>query len=619
MGSERQKIEVTIDTSQLENGLGRIETETQKILDRMQKDWEATAKAVTTMGETLNLTADAVIAWTEKAGNMTAAMTEFGNSGETAGNSMTNVVGILGETASAAMGAVAGVQGLGVAFSTSMGIISLVATAINLVITLFENLEDAGSESMKRMNQTTEELSGTTEALTDSAVKSGVAYAQTLGSIAAQSVEVGGLISRLEELRSATEQTSSTQAEMREISGRLIELVPQFSLYLDENTGILRANSAQMEAVVRSARNMALVQAIEDGQATGLEKTAQNLTSNLQSIQKFGEDMQTLIGSGLHPALVKEFEDMSADDRATAKVWADAVRENGAGAIDEINGLAEQIPGTVSASMEGLGEAGYEGFVYLGDGIEQASPEINASAQSVMESAAGETSASIESADFSGKGSKIVQNMAYGAMGNAALADMMDTKIRLAAFRADSSLATADFTAKGEKILDDMAKGVLDNMTLGETLAAKITSINENLPKIKIEVDSHIPLPHFAISGEFSAKNRTVPEVYISGWHDKGGLFDAPAIIGIAEKRPEFVGAAQDLRSFINGAVATAFSVKGNPALGNVSYGGDTIHFNPQVTINAQKLTDAEMKRATEYVSREFAKTVTGRKVGKIS
>ena len=81
------------------------------------------------------------------------------------------------------------------------------------------------------------------------------------------------------------------------------------------------------------------------------------------------------------------------------------------------------------------------------------------------------------------------------------------------------------------------------------------------------------------------------------------------------------MGAEQDLRSFINGAVSDAFSVRTNPALGagGMSYSGDTIHFNPQVTINTQKLTDAEMKRATEYVSREFAKTVTGRKVGKIS
>lgn len=40
---------------------------------------------------------------------------------------------------------------------------------------------------------------------------------------------------------------------------------------------------------------------------------------------------------------------------------------------------------------------------------------------------------------------------------------------------------------------------------------------------------------------------------------------------------------------------------------------GDTINFNPQITFYAQKITDAEMKRATQYIKREFAKVTGGR------
>jgi len=94
---------------------------------------------------------------------------------------------------------------------------------------------------------------------------------------------------------------------------------------------------------------------------------------------------------------------------------------------------------------------------------------------------------------------------------------------------------------------------------------------------------------------------------------------------GIAERRPEFVGAADDLESFIGKAVNNAF-VRIDPALlhdigsigGNEAYSGSSVDFHPQITINTQKLTDAEMKRATDYISREFAKTVTGRKVGRL-
>ena len=34
-------------------------------------------------------------------------------------------------------------------------------------------------------------------------------------------------------------------------------------------------------------------------------------------------------------------------------------------------------------------------------------------------------------------------------------------------------------------------------------------------------------------------------------WYDKGGIFDSPTVIGVGEKRPEFVGALDDLRDIV--------------------------------------------------------------------
>lgn len=62
------------------------------------------------------------------------------------------------------------------------------------------------------------------------------------------------------------------------------------------------------------------------------------------------------------------------------------------------------------------------------------------------------------------------------------------------------------------------------------------------LPKIK--------LPHFKIKGEFSLNPPSVPKLGVD-WYDKGGVFKKPGIIGVAEKRPEFVGALDDLRYLI--------------------------------------------------------------------
>lgn len=64
----------------------------------------------------------------------------------------------------------------------------------------------------------------------------------------------------------------------------------------------------------------------------------------------------------------------------------------------------------------------------------------------------------------------------------------------------------------------------------------------------------HIKLPHFKIYGGkipwgIGGKGEK-PTIDID-WYDKGGIFNAPTIIGVGEKRPEFVGALDDLREIV--------------------------------------------------------------------
>lgn len=75
-----------------------------------------------------------------------------------------------------------------------------------------------------------------------------------------------------------------------------------------------------------------------------------------------------------------------------------------------------------------------------------------------------------------------------------------------------------------------------------EKIKGFFSGLHISLPAIK--------LPHFTLTGKFSLNPPSIPKIGVD-WYDKGGVFNSPGIIGIAEKRPEFVGALDDLRYLI--------------------------------------------------------------------
>ena len=59
------------------------------------------------------------------------------------------------------------------------------------------------------------------------------------------------------------------------------------------------------------------------------------------------------------------------------------------------------------------------------------------------------------------------------------------------------------------------------------------------------------------MGGGFNLETGAVPYVGVN-WYDKGGIFENPTIIGVGEKRPEFVGALDDLREIVREETNTA-------------------------------------------------------------
>ena len=121
----------------------------------------------------------------------------------------------------------------------------------------------------------------------------------------------------------------------------------------------------------------------------------------------------------------------------------------------------------------------------------------------------------------------------------------------------------------------DAAKGLVDFFK----------KMDIKLPEIK--------LPHFKIDGKFSLSPPSVPKVKID-WYDKGGIFSSPSVIGVGEKRPEFVGALDDLRTI----------VREEAGLGDVNinvYASDNMDPEELAGIVADKIQGTVMRREAVY------------------
>ena len=89
------------------------------------------------------------------------------------------------------------------------------------------------------------------------------------------------------------------------------------------------------------------------------------------------------------------------------------------------------------------------------------------------------------------------------------------------------------------------AQGVVDSFmapinALKGKVQAAIDKVKSLFPFHIGKVMSGLKLPHFSVSGKFSLNPPSVPHISVN-WYAKGGIFDAPSLIGVGEAGPEAV------------------------------------------------------------------------------
>lgn len=123
-----------------------------------------------------------------------------------------------------------------------------------------------------------------------------------------------------------------------------------------------------------------------------------------------------------------------------------------------------------------------------------------------------------------------------------------------------------------------------------------VRNVADAFSKIKWEWPT-IKLPHFKIEGKFSLNPLSVPHLAID-WFDKGGIFTRPSIIGVGEKRPEFVGALDDLRKIVREETGAQTNV--NDISINV-YASDNMDVYELAQLVSDKIQSAVNRRAAVY------------------
>lgn len=135
-----------------------------------------------------------------------------------------------------------------------------------------------------------------------------------------------------------------------------------------------------------------------------------------------------------------------------------------------------------------------------------------------------------------------------------------DTKI---AWQNMNQVASNQFNQIKKSVVTPIEQAKTRIQRLIRDMESAFRNMRVEIPRPKI--------PKINVSMRSTGKGIEIPDYSVS-WYDRGGVFYGPSIIGVGEKRPEFVGALDDLKNVVSSALTEH---KGNGSNYIINFTGD--------------------------------------------
>lgn len=257
-------------------------------------------------------------------------------------------------------------------------------------------------------------------------------------------------------------------------------------------------------------------------------KNAGAWVSALQSGKVAADDYTASIKNS-DQAMMTTFE----NSRTAKDEWSQQMAQLKTGAADLFKQVGDGYSayGRSLAEAQGLNLEAIAGAKNYSSSLQMLTGDVNANASAISGMAAGTSQATGE------------MSASMGVLGT----------------NFHNDITSMENSTKGLKM-----EGIADGMKQAQNhVQIGITSMQGAMANMAWKVPAPL-LPEFAISGDFDLKSKSVPTVYIAGWHAKGGIFDQPTLLtsqggflhGVGEAGPEAIAPIETLQQYVIDAVS---------------------------------------------------------------